>query len=624
MNGNELLNQLGDIDEKYLKEADPEETPSERAGSRPEKGGRLRRLGTFGAVLAAVLALSLGIRAWSLRDDPRLTPGSASAEAGMTEPGGTSAETGLPAPEGALAKLVWYSDQELLARADLIVLASVLFFEEDPAADERSILTLHPIRILKGEEAETDLLRVSLSEYPANSSVADMNFIMPELRRWRSAPERLLLPQEGIFLLTEVPKARQQNGIRYELHTGYGAILEAEEGTVHVHSFFTGFPESLTLAEAEKKISAALGSAAAPPKGGMGKEILYRGGDVVVREGNGSAAGLSGQTEAVLRYMTDRELFTEASLVVRARVKARRNIEIVNERTNTVTAACLLTLEPIRVLSGELETEGEITVFVNRNLGTSLSDLNAALRSAVVGKEGILMLRSIREGMPAYMAELADYTVGDSHRFAIWEQSSGSITAASGAFTGFARSWTLDRAEEKARTLLAEPESVPADFAFTLEHCYFGESERHDSCFFYDSLSGALFLPMQEAADGEARVIRHAVFFPDEEQMKLLCASLRQLKDLPEEAESPADAFGETHIIRISLTAEGKTQVLCYRGAGLSHTASQSDEEMLLAGVLWEIEHMFSQAAEKQDGFETAGRYSRVAWQACTAGLWPE
>ena len=634
MNKLDFLKQLNDIDEKMIREADPEgalsaKNASEGTSGKAERSRRFGRLAAAGAALAAVLLLALGLKSWLKKEDPRIGVPSSEKTAPEetsrrqeepTRPDGTEAPSeasqteaeSTPAP-AEQAKIVWYSDQQLLERADLIVVASILRWKsgtdehsETGTAANRVTLTLHPIRVVKGEWEEGKELTAVMTEYPENSSVAGMNFILPEMKNWRSVLPDGIKPQEGIFLLTKLPAARQTDGIAYELHTGYGAILETHEGTAHVQGFFTEYPESLTLTQAEKKMRQALGSAAVPVPKDDPEKILLRSGDVVIGTKGAfpflGSGGAQMSSEACLAFLTEHQLFSEASLVLRAKVTQIKDIEIYNERWGRSNGYRLFTLEPLSEIRGERKSDGPIRVLMNiESEGSSLHGLDKAFRGVQLGAEGILMLHEFGEGTPSYISELADYTVGDNERFAIWAQA-GKLMMSGDAFPSFGKDTTLDQAEAHIRRLLDA--ELPADFSFSIDYAYRGMEEYEDQAFSYESETGSCRRSYWTSIDyepgswqeGQPRYRQEETsgsqLILPEEVMKELYLQCLSLEDLSDEYQGSAGSGRTSFEISLHFSCGDQDRTIRYRGSELGYMSGLDPQLRKLAGAVFAIQNL--------------------------------
>ncbi|MBO4872464.1 MAG: hypothetical protein J5496_03505 [Lachnospiraceae bacterium] len=632
MNSSDLLKNMGNIDEKYWQEADPE-----AAGALSEVGKervvreKRKRLYSWAGALAAVFVLAAGINFWMHRDPNRIPseteslnetagasdPGRAGETTGedpkITEPHVSSAESSTETAEQAQAKIVWYSDEQLLERADLIVVASILRWESGMdgrgakgTAANQVTLTLHPIRLVKGEWEEGKELTAVMTEYPENSSVAGMNFILPGMKNWRSVFPDGVKPQEGIFLLTKLPAARQTDGIAYELHTGYGAILETHEGTAHVQGFFTEYPESLTLTQAEKKIRQVLGSAAVPVPKDDPEKILLRSGDVVIGTKGAfpflGSGGVQMSSEACLAFLTEHQLFSEASLVVRAKVTEIKDIEIYNERWGRSNGYRLFTLEPLSVIRGERKSDGPIRVLMNiESEGSSLHGLDKAFRGVQLGAEGILMLHEFGEGTPSYFSELADYTVGDNERFAIWAQA-GELMMSGDAFPSFGKDTTLDQAEAHIRRLLDA--ELPADFSFSIDYAYCGMEEYEDRAFSYESETGSYRRSHWTSIDyepgswqaGQPRYRQEETsgsqLILPKEVMKELYLQCLSLEDLSDEYQGSAGSGRTSFEISLHFSYGDRDRTIRYRGSELGYMSGLDPQLRKLAGAVFAIQNL--------------------------------
>ncbi len=273
-----------------------------------------------------------------------------------------------------------------------------------------------------------------------------------------------------------------------------------------------------------------------------------------------------GIKEFCLAYFTERELLERCDVLLRARVTGITNISLENKYNHFLSEGCILTLEPDRVLRGELGKEGEITVFVNKYINTSLEGLNLSLRTAGIGREGLLMLYD--NSGAGYMKDIADYSVGDNMRFAIWASGDG-LLFQQDAFPGFSRRWTLDEAEDYARAVIGDYEEAPQDFAFTISWKYWGHDERENHAFCFDSRDGSYSLKGEkeyEKTYGPENLTTTLQL--TEKEKDEIYRTLKRISDLPERLPSSGkagDAY--TEMIDIWFRANGAEKHVSYSGA---------------------------------------------------------
>ena len=310
-------------------------------------------------------------------------------------------------------------------------------------------------------------------------------------------------------------------------------------------------------------------------------DILYQSGGVTVRRiTEPEKAAMQGEYQ--LAYLTERELFEKCDVVLRVRVTDISNISITDSHFAYPSEACILTLEPLEVVRGTLTKDGPLKVYVNRYIHTSLEGMNTSLRSAQPGQEGIVMLYEIRYAAD-HIKALADYTVGDGERFAIW-QNSGGLVFSEYAFTGISRSWDLDQAESYIRSVLADDEPAPADFAVSFRYEYRGRVPEDDSCYSFDSQSGLYSLAgtyywEKEVGDENCT----AVIVPDQDTLNWLYRTCKRLQEL---AVAPSS---EPPAVR----TEGVYIEIRYRANGTETAAHawSGEEENPLHGIITELQH---------------------------------
>ena len=299
------------------------------------------------------------------------------------------------------------------------------------------------------------------------------------------------------------------------------------------------------------------------------------------------------RADACLAYRTERELLTQCAVLLRAKLTDITNISIEDKSQERVTGhryvteACILTLEPVSVLRGELKKEGPVRLFVDKHINSSLEDLNQSLRTADVGKEGLVMLYEIYSGASSYIAKLADYTPGDNMRFAIWSNGSN-LLFWEDAFPGFSSSWTLDEAEAYARSVIEDYVTAPEDFAFTLSWKYWGEEAFEDQAYRYDSRDGSYSIIGSYWENEYGAENLTASFKLRPKELDEVYRSLGRLAGLKEKLPSTGRAGDPgTQEIEIWFRANGEEQHVSYSGA----YAQNSKDLQLLSAVETELRH---------------------------------
>ena len=185
-------------------------------------------------------------------------------------------------------------------------------------------------------------------------------------------------------------------------------------------------------------------------------------------------------------YLPEYDLFLRSALILRGRLTGRQllRIEDGDPRSDgnlSVKYALLLTVEPLSVIKGTLMQENSIRIFVPDYIAAE-NYSEYALQYAVVGREGILMLSNIVNA-PPYMAAMADYTVGDKQRFAIWMNPEYGLMMFPSAYPSFRYDMSLEEAEARVGECLTLPE-LPPHFSLSLLMRY------NDTCLSYESESG--------------------------------------------------------------------------------------------------------------------------------------
>ena len=100
-------------------------------------------------------------------------------------------------------------------------------------------------------------------------------------------------------------------------------------------------------------------------------DVLYEDYWTKIARVTGPVPGAS-RAAACLAYRTERELLTQCAVLLRAKLTDITNISIEDKSQERVTGhryvteACILTLEPVSVLRGELKKEGPVRLFVDK------------------------------------------------------------------------------------------------------------------------------------------------------------------------------------------------------------------------------------------------------------------
>ena len=373
------------------------------------------------------------------------------------------------------------------------------------------------------------------------------------------------------------------------LAVGVGVWMKQQDSRIPAETSRTE-TEAPTSAEKEEN------SAASLPENSTEEtktaEILYEDERTVVRRSDGRSRTSQMAAEACLAYLTERELFCKCDVVLRARINSITNISIENRIMNMTTDACLVEVEPLEILRGDLKGTGTVQVFIDRHINTSLEDLNYSLRTMQTGTEGFLMLYDVPD-YAGYMKALADYTVGDNQRYAIWGRSGESgLSYASEAYPGFSRDWDLDQAEAYIRSLLDESERAPSDFALTLRYRYWGVEAQEARAWSFDthdgSYSAAGDANMEEIYGKESLTTRIEVDQALLNELWRSCKKLEGHRKLPAKAEAGGP---NTMEIDLCITAAGKETRYYYSGP-----VRESPEDLrLLRGMIPELEHLIAQ-----------------------------
>jgi hypothetical protein len=323
------------------------------------------------------------------------------------------------------------------------------------------------------------------------------------------------------------------------------------------------------------------------------QEALARLREVVSSAANQSSGGEQ-TAEYCLSYLTERELFGKCDVLLRARVTEVQNLSVQNEQTGRTENFCVVTLEPGKIIRGELKKEGPVRLYLSRYTNTSLEGLSKSLNGVQTGREGILMLYEMEDYAPEYRKELADYTVGDNERFAIWE-TAGGLSFAADAFPSFQKDWTLDQAAERIRDLIGLNDPAPSDFAVSFRYQVWGHVPEDDTCCTYDSRTGEYSLVGSYHMEEEyGRENLTGTVYPGQVIRNELYQICRDLKDLPEVLRSDAPAGGpDTVEIEIWFRANGAERTVSFSGK----SSEMREDVRLLERKRTELDRSLSAAA---------------------------
>ena len=297
--------------------------------------------------------------------------------------------------------------------------------------------------------------------------------------------------------------------------------------------------------------------------------VLYQDGNVTVRT-IGKLIPHAVRSEACLVWHSERELFENCDVLLRARLVNIQNISITYRADGSVSEACILTLEPVTVIRGSLKQGDRIRLFTNRYVNTSLEDLNYSLRTAQIGGEGIVMLYENRIG--GYPAELSDYSAGDNQRFAIWEGEAGKLLYDEQSYAGLTGCGSLDEAEDYIRSVLGNDDPAPADFEFSLRFVHRDRGENGEwpeqvSCWSFNSRSGVFSYEgssYETKEYGEENLSAWLGFGQDFLDQAYRC--IRRLDDLSVSEDVRTDGSKSTVTVEISSRADRKEKKLRWYG----------------------------------------------------------
>ncbi len=242
MDSRDILKELGEIRGSLIDDADPEkETGS--AGRRSSRFGRKWIVRGIGAAAAAALVI-LAVRL----SDGKLpvTDPAGTSEAVIT----TNEEAKLSVPDSNMqgeAELAWFSERELLMRADLIVRGKVEAAEtyQQPLKGPMEgyfqtfvILTISVQDVLRGDGAQPgETIRLAVDDLPGYNTAlmqaapgAEGIFLMYETEPWAEA-----LKEKAAFIAGD--------GVRF-------AVWQKNDSLVYEREAFSGLQADWTLEQA--------------------------------------------------------------------------------------------------------------------------------------------------------------------------------------------------------------------------------------------------------------------------------------------------------------------------------------------------------------------------------------
>ena len=332
--------------------------------------------------------------------------------------------------------------------------------------------------------------------------------------------------------------------------------------------------------------------------------ILYQDERVTVRPISELIANAV-HSEACLVWHSERELFENCDVLLRARLVDIQNISITYQMDGSVSEACILTLEPVTVIRGSLKQADRIRLFTDRYVNTSLADLNYSLRTAQIGHEGIVMLYENRIG--GYVAELSDYSAGDNQRFAIWEGEAGKLLFDKQSYAGLAGCGSLDEAEDYIRSVLGNNDPAPEDFRFSVRYVFrdrdpSGRYPEQVVCWRFDSDTG---LFSYDGSSYEAKEYGEenlsVCLFLGQDGLDKAYRCLRRLDDLTLSVGTAPDESKGTVTIELSYCADRKEKTLCwYRNDSVSIDPLLQQTIMELRNELEELPAMRNWEQERE------------------------
>ena len=303
--------------------------------------------------------------------------------------------------------------------------------------------------------------------------------------------------------------------------------------------------------------------------------VLYENDSIKISRIDGRTGG--SRTEYCLLYLTEWELLNNCDVLLRARITDVTNISIESKSLEQMTGfkwlteACILTLEPIRVIRGELSGTGPIKVYVDKYVNSSLADLTLSLNNSKKGAEGLFMISKSENNYVGYPTELAEYAAGDSQRYAIIYDGKNLLFDHS-SFPGFSASWNLDSAESYASMVAGGLMGAPDDFEFSISWEYWGYDQSEKHFFSYDTKTGRYSLVGDASFEDEYGPENlTAVIVLEQDQINKIYNSCKRLDEMPETipSDTPAgDKYSEK--IEITYAANGKEKRVVYSGPYIS------------------------------------------------------
>ena len=255
MNSRDILKELGEVRESLIEGADPEKETGQAAGAgrQPVRKWIVRGLGAAAAVALAILAVRFSDGKPQRAPDPAETSGPAvmtNEEVKPTASGGNMQEEIEPTVSGEMhgeAELAWFSERELLMRADLIVRGKVEAKEtyqqplKGPMEGEFqtfAILTISVQDVLRGDGAQ-----------PGET----VRLAVVDLGDYNSALKPAAPGAEGIFLMDETDPWAEALKERAPFVAGDGvrfAVWQKTDSLVYDRAAFSGLQTDWTLEQA--------------------------------------------------------------------------------------------------------------------------------------------------------------------------------------------------------------------------------------------------------------------------------------------------------------------------------------------------------------------------------------
>ncbi len=282
-------------------------------------------------------------------------------------------------------------------------------------------------------------------------------------------------------------------------------------------------------------------------------------------------------SEYCLIYLSEWELLNNCDVLLRARITDVTNISIESKKMEQlmglkwVTEACILTLEPIRVIRGELSGTGPIKVYVDKYVNSSLADLTLSLNNSKKGAEGLFMISKSENNYVGYPTELAEYAAGDSQRYAIIYDGKNLLFDHS-SFPGFSASWGLDSAERYASEVAGGLTDAPEDFEFSITWEYRGSDPSEKQFFSYDSKTGRYSVAGDAGFEDEYGPEHLTADIKIEQDLiNKIYNSCKRLDDMQETLPSASPAGDkDSEMIDIAYVANGKKKHVVYSGPYIS------------------------------------------------------